>query len=99
MFFCKTKENIIMKKKYCLIELFSLFCVVLFPQARGQTYYNFALGGDMSFSPTHSIIRPIDAQRAVAYYDAITGGAAPSMALLDLSTIMSSTQGLKLRPD
>ena len=37
-------------------------------QARGQTYYNFAMGG-VTYSTSHSIIRCIDSQRAIAYYE------------------------------
>ena len=49
---------------------FSALCMIMCIQAQGQTYYNFAVGTEVSgvYNSSHAIVRPIDASRAVAYY-------------------------------
>lgn len=84
-----------MKKCY-LVKFVSAFCMLLcLQQAQGQTYYNFALGGDSTtYNPSHAIIRHIDAQRAVAYYGG-PGVATSVLAYIDLNT-PSTIKRLKL---
>ena len=76
-----------MKNCY-LVKFVSAFCMLLcLQQAQGQTYYNFALGGDSTtYNPSHAIIRHIDAQRAVAYYGG-PGVATSVLAYIDLNTL------------
>jgi hypothetical protein len=64
----------------------SVVCTILCMQAQGQTYYNFALGGlPTMYNPSHAIIRPIDSQRAVAYYGG-PGVTTSVLAYIDLNT-------------
>ena len=58
-----------MKKLLSPIFLFTIICAVCCPHAEGQTYFDFVLGDDGSQTTTHSIIRTIDPQRAIAYYE------------------------------
>ena len=51
-----------------LILSFSVFCMLACLQAQGQTYYNFARG-EIGSTSSYSLIRTVDAQRAVAYYE------------------------------
>ncbi len=47
-----------------------MVCTLLSLQVQGQTYYNFAMGYIPSATnPSHSIVRTVDAQRAIAYYE------------------------------
>ena len=69
-----------MKTKYYLILTLTIVCAAFCPQANGQTYYNFALGSatGSGFNSSHSFIRHINGQSAVAYY----GGVGTSTSVL-----------------
>ena len=72
-----------MKKHFYLFLFVSAFCTLFHPQAQGQPYYNFVVGG-ISLTQSSSIIRPIDPYRAIAYYER-TGGLPAVLALVDLN--------------
>ena len=69
----------------------SALCMIMCIQAQGQTYYNFAVGTEVSgvYNSSHAIVRPIDASRAVAYYGGF-GAANSVLAYIDLNTLTVS---------
>lgn len=59
-----------MKSLSKLTLSFSILCMIICLQAQGQTYYNFIMGyTSPAPNPSYSIVRTVDAQRAVAYYE------------------------------
>ena len=83
-----------MKEKKCLIGLFSLFCVLQNLPVQGQSYYNFVLGG-INYTTATSLIRCIDDQRAIAFYEN-PSNTVHSLALIDIN---GNVKGTKLSSD
>lgn len=83
-----------MNNRKLLIGLFSLLCVLLSLHAQGQTYYNFILGG-INYTPGASLVRCIDNERAIAFYDN-SSSTVHNLALID---IYGNVRGTKLNND
>ena len=78
-----------MKTKVRLFLSFSVLCIVMGLQVRGQ-YYAFVIGSPtLSYTTSHSIIRTIDPLRAVAYYE---GGSTHKLAVISISGTISKTE-------
>ena len=81
-----------MKKKLQLLLSLSVLCIVLSIQVQGQTYFDFALGSAFGSPATsHSIIRTIDPQHAVAYY---SSGRTHKLAVIDINGNYNHTEYL-----
>ena len=63
----QVKIYTIMKKLLLIIIAFTIFYITQIPSAEGQTFYDYALGGD-TFTPSGSVVRWVKDQKAIASY-------------------------------
>lgn len=81
-----------------LFSFVSVVCLLLCLQAQGQTYYNYALGhASLTEFSSHSNIRSIDGQSAIAYYEG-NNGTEPTLVYLDINSI-NNVNGVKLKEE
>lgn len=77
-----------MKNRFYLSLLSSVFCMLTSLPMQGQTYFNFVMGYTLSaYNSSRSVIRTVDAQRAIAYYE--DGSSAHKLARIGMDGAVS----------
>ena len=80
-----------MKNRFYLSLLFSVFCMLTSLPMQGQTYFNFVMGHtSLTYNSSRSVVRTVDAQRAIAYYE--DGSSAHKLARIGMDGIVHEAQ-------